>query len=123
MHRLRFALFPTAALVALLALSLQALAQSPDLAAAQQRYERQLAYCNSGQLPDPERNACVRDAGLMLDRARGGRPPSNAATTSEDGRATIIGPAGLPPPNSGSDAITSGDGRSTIIVPADAPSQ
>jgi hypothetical protein len=94
-----------------------AMAQSP-----QQRYEQQLAYCNSGKLPDPERNACVRDAGLMLDRARGG-PPTNAVTTSEDGRATIVGPSGLPPPNSGSDDITSQDGRATIVLPASAPSR
>lgn len=84
----------------------------------QQRYERQLAFCNSGKLPDPERNACVRDAGSLLDRSLGGTP-RNEVTTSEDGRATIISPAGLPPPNSGSDDVTSRDGRATIVLPAD----
>ena len=96
---------------------LAAAAQAPAQLTPQQRYERQLAYCNSGKLPDPERNACVRDAGLMLDRSLGGTP-RNQVTTSEDGRATIISPAGLPAPDSGSDAITSPDGRSTIVLPA-----
>ena len=96
---------------------LMASAQAPAQLTPQQRYERQLAYCNSGNLPDPERNACVRDAGLMLDRAIGGTP-RNAQTTSEDGRATIIGPSGLPAPDSGSSQVTSPDGRSTIVVPA-----
>ncbi|MDM0044154.1 hypothetical protein QTH91_06645 [Variovorax dokdonensis] len=84
----------------------------------QQRYERQLAVCNSGKLPEPERDACVRDAGRMLDQALGGRP-GNVTTTTEDGRATVVSPAGLPVPNSGSDQVRSRDGRSTIVVPAD----
>lgn len=99
------------------ALSLVAAAQSPAQLTPQQRYERQLAYCNSGKLPDPERNACVRDAGNLLDRSLGGTP-RNEVTTSQDGRATIISPAGLPPPNSGSDDVTSRDGRATIVLPA-----
>ena len=89
---------------AMAACSLSAAAQAQ--LTPQQRYERQLAYCNSGQLPDPQRNACVRDAGNLLDRSVGGTP-RNAQTTSEDGRATIIGPAGLPAPDSGCRAITS----------------
>ena len=105
---------PLAIGAALAAFGLAAAAQMTP----QQRYERQIAYCNSGKLPDPERNACVRDAGLHLDRSLGGAP-RNQATTSEDGRATIIGPAGLPAPNSGSDEITSPDGRATIVLPAD----
>ena len=83
----------------------------------QQRYEQQLAYCNSGKLPEPARNACVRDAGNMLDRADG--PPRDVTSTSQDGRATIVSPAGLPTPNSGSDDVRSQDGRSTIVLPAD----
>jgi hypothetical protein len=83
----------------------------------QQRYEQQLAYCNSGKLPEPARNACVRDAGNMLDRADG--PPRDVTSTSQDGRATIVSPAGLPTPNSGSDDVRSKDGRSTIVLPAD----
>ncbi|MGR4868029.1 hypothetical protein ACIPRI_04070 [Variovorax sp. LARHSF232] len=103
---------------ALCSASLLAAAQGqPQQLTPQQRYERQIAYCNSGKLPDPARNACVRDAGLALDRADG--PPRDVPTTSEDGRATIISPAGLPPPNSGSDGVTSKDGRATIVLPAD----
>jgi len=105
---------PFAIGAALAAFSLAAAAQLTP----QQRYERQIAYCNSGKLPDPERNACVRDAGLQLDRSLGGAP-RNQATTSDDGRATIIGPTGLPAPNSGSDEVTSPDGRATIVLPAD----
>ena len=112
---------PIALGAALMALSLGASAQTaPTALTPQQRYEQQIAYCNSGQLPDPVRNACVRDAGLVLDRAQGG-PPGNVTSTSEDGRATIVGPAGLPPPNSGSDEITSPDGRATIVLPANQP--
>jgi len=102
---------------AIAAWNLVAAAQSPAPLTPQQRYERQLAYCNSGQMPDPQRNACVRDAGRLLDNSLGGTP-RNEVTTSGDGRATIVSPAGLPPPDSGSDAITSGDGRSTIVLPA-----
>ncbi|SFN14232.1 hypothetical protein [Variovorax sp. OV329] len=105
---------PLAIGTVLAALSLGAAAQLTP----QQRYERQIAECNSGKLPDPQRNACVRDAGRMLDQSLGGTP-RNQATTSEDGRATIIGPAGLPPPNSGSNDVTSPDGRATIVLPAD----
>ena len=101
---------------ALLTLSVAAAAQAPALT-PQQRYEQQIAHCNSGQLPEPVRNACIRDAGLTLDKARGG-PPGNVTSTSEDGRATIVSPADLPPPSSGSDEITSPDGRSTIVLPA-----
>ena len=84
----------------------------------QQRYEQQLARCNSGTLPEPARDACVRDAGRMLDQALGGTP-GNVTTTTQDGRATVVNPSGLPVPNSGSDQTTSRDGRSTIVVPAD----
>ncbi len=110
--------------IATAAFGLAASAQDTAQLTPQQRYERQIAYCNSGNLPDPQRNACVRDAGRMLDSSLGG-PPRNAQTTSEDGRATIIGPAGLPAPDSGSSQITSPDGRSTVVVPAyqGAPSQ
>ena len=108
-----------AALGAVLAVaSVGASAQANNQLTPQQRYERQIAYCNSGRLPDPARNACVRDAGNLLDRSVGG-PPSDEMSTSQDGRATIISPSGLPPPNSGSDDTTSRDGRATIVLPAD----
>jgi len=83
-----------------------------------QRYEQRLARCNSGQLPEPERDACVRDAGRELDQAQG-HLPGNLTRTTPDGRATVVSPAGLPPPDSGSGQMTSPDGRATVVVPAD----
>ncbi|VWX63466.1 conserved exported hypothetical protein [Burkholderiales bacterium 8X] len=87
-------------------------------AAAQQRYEREMAGCNSGALAAPAREACLRAAGVELDAARGG-PPSDVAVPSADGRATVISPAGSTTPSGGSDATTSRDGRATIVLPAD----
>jgi hypothetical protein len=112
-----------ASFAALLAMAVSASAQpSPTLATAQQRYEREIAACNDGSRPAPARDACVRDAGRMLDRARGG-PPTDVAAPSSDGRATIVSPAGAALPSSGSDETTSRDGRATIVLPADAPPQ
>jgi hypothetical protein len=88
---------------------------APD--ALQQRYEREIATCNSGKLAAPAREACIRAAGNALDRARGG-PPAEVAQPSADGRATIVAPPGAAP-SSGSDAITSRDGRATIVLPAE----
>lgn len=99
------------------AMAAWSLAPTAQAQTPQQRYEQQLAFCNSGKLPDPERNACVRDAGAQLDRSLGGTP-RNQAVTSQDGRATIMSPSGLPAPDSGSDSITSQDGRATIVLPA-----
>ena len=87
-------------------------------AQARGRYEREVAACNNGTLAAPAREACIRAAGNALDRALGG-PPSGVAVPSPDGRATIVTPAGAPPPSSGSDAVPSGDGRATIVLPAD----
>jgi hypothetical protein len=92
--------------------------QAPDARQAQRRYEREVAACNSGALAAPAREACIRAAGLALDRALGG-PPANIAAPSADGRATIVSPAGAAPPSSGSDTTTSRDGRATIVLPAD----
>ncbi|MGK6306662.1 hypothetical protein [Variovorax sp. DT-64] len=88
---------------------------APD--ALQQRYEREIAACNRGNLPAPAREACIRAAGNALDRARGG-PPLEVPQPSADGRATIVAPPGAAP-SSGSDATTSSDGRATIVLPAD----
>ena len=90
----------------------------PAADALQQRYEREIAACNSGNLAAPAREACIRAAGNALDRARGG-PPTAVPQPTADGRATIVAPTGATPPSSGSDAITSGDGRATIVLPAD----
>ena len=90
-----------------------------DLQQAQERHARQLAVCNSGKLPAPEREACVRDAGAALDRVRGG-PPANVTTRTPDGRATVVTPAGEPVPGATETVRTP---RSTTVVPADAPAR
>jgi len=92
-----------------------ALAQS---AAAQWRYEQVLAICNSGNLPRPERDACVRDAGNALDQARGSDSTQSVEETSPDGRSTVILQDGSAPPADDSDTVTSPDGRATIVLPA-----
>lgn len=113
----RFGPPPFLLLCAGLAAASAVLAQPrPD--ALQQRYEREVAACNSGRLAAPAREACIRAAGNALDRARGG-PPTEVAQPSADGRATIVAPAGAVPPSGGPDAITSRDGRATIVLPAD----
>lgn len=89
-----------------------------DRTQAQQRYEAEVAACNRGNLPAPAREACVRNAGNALDRALGG-PPTEAATPSADGRATVVAPVGSNTPPAASDTVTSGDGRATIVLPAD----
>ena len=105
---------------ALLAAAFGAQAQTAtDLQQAQERHERQLAVCNSGKLPAPERDACVRDAGAALDRARGG-PPDNITTRTPDRRATVVTPAGEPVPGA---TETVRSQRSTTVVPADAPAR
>jgi hypothetical protein len=89
-----------------------------DRAQAQQRYETDVSACNRGNLPAPAREACVRNAGNALDRTLGG-PPTEAATPSADGRATVVAPVGSNTPPAASDTVTSGDGRATIVLPAD----
>ena len=112
-------------LACLVALTSQA--QTPaDLSQAQARYSTEVARCNSGALAAPAREACVREAGMVLDRARGAPPVPELATTN-DGRATVMTPtplatgAAAPPSTSISEPIrTSTDGRATIVAPADA---
>lgn len=107
----------TTLLIACAALQASApvLAQS---AAAQRRYEAQIAICNSGNLPRPERDACVRDAGLALDQARGSGSSQYIDETSPDGRSTVVIQEGSPPPLDDSDTVTSPDGRATNVLPA-----
>ncbi|MBT2325591.1 hypothetical protein J7E62_24975 [Variovorax paradoxus] len=107
---------PAAIFCAALAAATAAGAQTAQQ--ARQRYEQEVATCNSGALAAPAREACIRAAGNALDRALGG-PPPNVAVPSADGRATIVSPAGSPPPSSGSDAVRSPDGRATIVQPPD----
>ena len=103
----------------LLGASLASVAQpAPDLAEAQRHFDEQVAHCNSGKLPRPERDACIRDAGHALDQARGG-PASGTTTRTKDRRATVVKPEGAPVPSGGSRTVRSSDRRSTVVVPTD----
>lgn len=99
------------------ALALASTAGAQIVDAAQQRYDNEIARCNSGNLPAPARDACVRNAGLALDSARGS-PPVEVEKQTQDGRSTVIAPAGSPQPATDSDTRTSSDGRATIVLPA-----
>ena len=90
----------------------------PQDGTAQQRYERQVAACNSGSLPAPQREACIRAAGSALDNARGG-PPTEVPVTTPDGRATVVTPPGARVPATGAEVSTTPDGRATIVPPSD----
>jgi len=92
----------------------------PAGATPQARYEHQIAVCNSGQLPAPQRDACVRDAGRLLDNRLGG-PPEPVPQTSPDGQSTVISPPNQPVPSGDPTFVTSPDGRAVIGVPAGAP--
>jgi len=133
---------------AILGLSSASVAQThTGHADAQQRFDAQIAECNSGKLPAPEREACVRKAGHDLDRARGGPPrhvitrtpdrrstvvtpegapvPASVSATrrTPDRRSTVVSPDGSPVPSSGTASARSPEGRSTVVPPADQPSR
>ena len=91
--------------------------QTADQATVQQRYDRAVADCNDANLPRPERDACVRDAGRALDRACRGLAP-DVDVVSPDGRSTVIIPDDAPPPQGKDQTVISPDGRSTIVLPA-----
>ncbi|MCZ2495465.1 hypothetical protein GN316_01730 [Xylophilus sp. Kf1] len=91
-------------------------------AAAQARYQQQLAACDPGQ-PRPAYNACVRAAGTVLDRS-GARSSSSVVEESADGRGTILQTPGAPsqaiaPSVVVPQTFTSQDGRATLLVPSD----
>ena len=90
----------------------------PQGGTAQQRYERQIAACNSGNLSAPQRQGCIRAAGSALDDARGG-PAAEAPVATPDGRATVVMPPGARAPATGAELTTTPDGRATIVPPAD----
>jgi hypothetical protein len=92
-------------------------AYDPD--AATQRYNQAIAYCNSGNLPRPARDACIRDAGRAMDQSQGGGVAPSIDVSSPGGRATVVIPDNAPLPRSDSTTITSPDGDSTIVLPAD----
>ncbi len=95
----------------------EAEAQAPDAATrAQQQYELDIAICNTAGFPAPQREACVREAGLRLDRARSAPPPPTPAA-SVDGRATVVSDPGSTSALRGSAVQTSPDGRATVVVP------
>ena len=104
---------------AFLGISLAALAQPPGLAQAQREFDEQVAKCNSGALPRPERDACIRDAGHALDHARGGTA-GNVTTRTRDRRSTVVKPVGAPVPG-GTNTVRSGDRRSTVVTPEGTP--
>lgn len=98
----------------------QSAAQSA--AAAQALYQQQLAACDPAQ-PRPAYNACVRAAGLVLDRS-GATGSASVVDESADGRATILQSPGAPVQNYAPSAVvpettTSQDGRATLLVPSD----
>ena len=96
-----------------------ALAQNtPVPETATQRYERRLDACNMSTMPAPEREACIRGAGLAMDAARGGAP-TNVEMESADGRATIIAPAGSRTPLSSTETRTTDVGRAVVVQPAE----
>jgi hypothetical protein len=61
------------------------------------------------------RDACVRDAGVALDRARSGVAP-DSSDTIPDSRSTVIAPDGRQRSGDDSDnTYTSPDGRAVIV--------
>jgi hypothetical protein len=83
--------------------------------AAQQRYDSLLARCNDGSMARPERDACVRDAGLALEQARWG----NSGQSQTEDRSTVVTPSGASREGTDSSTeYTSPDGRAVIVPPA-----
>ena len=104
-----------------LLLSTPAMAQLPANA-ARSVYQQQLAACDPAQ-PRPAYNACVRAAGLTLDRS-GATGAGSVVNESADGRATILeSPGAVSPAYAPSVVVpqttTSQDGRATLLVPSD----
>lgn len=108
-----------AVLGAFVGISFSSVAQTPDLAEAQRHFDEEVARCNNSKLPRPQRDACIRDAGVALDRARGA-PASNVTTRSRDRRSTVVKPQGSSVP-AGTATVRSGDRRSTVVTPRNAP--
>jgi hypothetical protein len=105
-----------------LALTLAPACAQNSAVQAQALYNQRLAACDTGQ-PRPAYNACVRAAGLALDRS--GTMSSGASPgESVDGRATILQPPGAAVQNVAPSTVvpettTSDDGRATLLVPSD----
>ena len=101
----------------------QTLQPTPDTAAqARALYDQRLQACDAA-LPRPEYEACVRAAGVALDRT-GLAASGTKAVESTDGRAKIyVAPGTAPPPGGSAElapkTVTSRDGRATLLVPTD----
>ncbi|MGI4777473.1 MAG: hypothetical protein ACRYGA_05060 [Janthinobacterium lividum] len=117
MTRLTLRNAASASMLSVLACTTVLAQNTPVPETATQRYENRLDACNMSTIPAPEREACIRGAGLAMDAARGGAP-TNVEMESADGRATIIAPAGSRTPLSGSGTTTIDDGRATLVEPA-----
>jgi hypothetical protein len=85
--------------------------------AAQQAYNAEIASCNNAGYPAPQRESCVRDAGLRLDRFRGA-PAVPEPEATADGRAIVMTPSTASSSLRGSTTTTTSDGRATVVVPA-----
>lgn len=107
-------LLPLVLAAGLAAMSLAQAQPSP----ARERYERQLSFCNTGNLSGPERQGCIRAAGREFDNAGGGAP-SETPRTTQDGRATVVTPEGARLPASGDTPTPTSDGRALVVPPAD----
>lgn len=69
-------------------------------------------------MPYPQRDACVRETGLALDRARLG----SSGDSETENRSTAISPSGKSSEGTDSSTIyTSPDGRAVIISTAGSP--
>jgi hypothetical protein len=81
-------------------------------------FDSLIARCNDGTMPRPERDACIRDAGLALQRAQQG---SSGYSQTED-RSTVVTPYGSTREGTDSSTTyTSPDGRAVIVPPAGSP--
>ena len=97
-------------------------AADPGLAArAQQRYELDIAVCNTGGFPAPQREACIREAGLRLDRSLRQPAPQGSTVPSGDGRATVVVEPGGSSALRGGALATTPDGRARVVVPSQPP--
>jgi len=87
---------------------------------AQQQYELDIAICNTGGFPAPQREACIREAGQRLDRSLWAAT-QGSAVESVDGRATVVlDPAGSSALR-GEALATTPDGRANVVVPSSTP--
>jgi hypothetical protein len=89
---------------------------TPDVV-AQQAYNADIASCNNAGYPAPQRESCVRDAGLRLDRFRG-VPAVPVPEATADGRAIVMTPSSASTSLRASTTTTTSDGRATVVVPA-----